>query len=222
MLLLLLLLLLLVLYYPQSAAAETYATTTAHVFPLRTTTAGGKAVLLLLLPPLSLLHLLELFEELHPFDVVASAFEAAPGCAVTVRASGGAGLRTGCCVEVSDGRDSVEPILEGGKSGRLREQHEEAVETLVKVGVFLRFQELETEVGEHGRFKEVHELVDLDQQGDGDLELGNDGEEVGRLFVCLCKETKRKGCHGVVAPRAEERYEERLAVFGLQTPQTFP
>lgn len=220
MLLLLLMLLLLVLYYPQSAAAETY-TTTAHVFPLRTTTAGGKAVLLLLLPPLSLLHLLELFEELHPFDVVASAFETAPSRAVTIRTSGGAGLGTGCCMEVPDGRDSVESILEGSKSGRLREQHEEAVETLVKVGVFLGFQELETEVGEHGGLEEVHELVDLDQQGNGDLELGNDGEEVGRLFVCLCEETERKGCHGVVAPRAEERYEERLAVFGLQASQAF-
>jgi hypothetical protein len=45
-------------------------------------------------------------------------------------------------VQVADGRNAVESVLERGKGGRLGEEHEQPIETFVEVGVFFGLQEL--------------------------------------------------------------------------------
>lgn len=49
-------------------------------------------------------------------------------------------------MEESDGADAVEAIFEGCEGRGLGKQHEEAVEAFVEVGVFFRFEKLETEI----------------------------------------------------------------------------
>jgi hypothetical protein len=45
-------------------------------------------------------------------------------------------------MQVADGGDTIESILERGKGGRLREEHEQPVETLVEVRVSFWFEKL--------------------------------------------------------------------------------
>lgn len=49
-------------------------------------------------------------------------------------------------VEVADCRDAVEAVLEGCEGGGLWEEHEEAVEAFVEVGIALGFEELHAEI----------------------------------------------------------------------------
>ncbi len=48
--------------------------------------------------------------------------------------------------QVADCGDGVETVFEGGEVCRLREEHEDAVEAFVEVGVAVGFEELEAEV----------------------------------------------------------------------------
>jgi hypothetical protein len=45
-------------------------------------------------------------------------------------------------VQVADSRDAIEAVFERGKSGRLREEHEQSVKTFVEVRVSFGFEEL--------------------------------------------------------------------------------
>ena len=57
------------------------------------------------------------------------------------------------------------------EGGRLRQQHEDPPQRLEQVGVLLGLEELQAHVREDGRLDELHELVDLQQEGDGDFDL---------------------------------------------------
>jgi hypothetical protein len=73
--------------------------------------------------------------------------------------------------------------------------------------------------GEYGRFNELDELVDLDENLDSHFEVGTasgkrclciprrkedsqDTKEVGRVFICLSKQAKREYGDSVVTPRS--------------------
>jgi hypothetical protein len=47
-------------------------------------------------------------------------------------------------MEETDVADTVQPVFKGGKGGTLGEEHEDAVEAFVQVGIFFGFEELET------------------------------------------------------------------------------
>ena len=49
-------------------------------------------------------------------------------------------------MQESDGGDGVQAVFEGGEGGGLREEHEQAVEAFVEVGVAVWFEELEAEI----------------------------------------------------------------------------
>lgn len=92
-------------------------------------------------------------------------------------------------MEKADVADAVEAVFQGGEGGALGEEHEDAVEAFVEVGVFFGFEELEAEVwmcwlgcevlrwrgrltGEDGGLEELNQFVDLDQHVDCHFELG--------------------------------------------------
>lgn len=53
-------------------------------------------------------------------------------------------------MEVADCRDGLEAVFKGGEGGGLGEEHEDAVEGFVEVGVECWFEELEAEVYKEG------------------------------------------------------------------------
>lgn len=97
----------------------------------------------------------------------------------------------------------------------MREEHEDAVETAVEVGVAFWLEELQAQVGEDGGFEELDELVDLDEHVDCHFDVGEGLEEVVGLFVGLGEQAEGDCCDGVVAPGAEEGDEEGLAVSAV-------
>lgn len=62
-------------------------------------------------------------------------------------------------MQIANGADTVQSILESCKCRRLREKHEKSIETLVEVGVLLRLKELEAKI-----CKEVSVIVDCGGQ----------------------------------------------------------
>jgi hypothetical protein len=49
-------------------------------------------------------------------------------------------------VEEANVADTVQAVFEGCEGGALGEEHEDAVETFVEIGIFFGFQKLEAEV----------------------------------------------------------------------------
>eukprot|EP00964_Phaeocystis_antarctica_P015496 scaffold8577_cov61-Phaeocystis_antarctica.AAC.1 len=101
-----------------------------------------------------------------------------------------------------------EAVLERMEGGRLRQQHEYAPQRLEQAGVLLGLEQLQPHVREDGRLDELHELVDLQQEGDGDLDLGELQHELRGVLVQLGQQAHREQRHRVVRPRRVERLEE--------------
>jgi hypothetical protein len=62
-------------------------------------------------------------------------------------------VRSGRQMQVADGADAVESVLERCKGGGLREEHQETVEAFVEVGELLWLKKLQTQIWEGERRK---------------------------------------------------------------------
>ena len=117
----------------------------------------------------------ELLEQLSPFD--ATIFAALESILAFEGADAGRcrGRYTACSwcdVQVPDGADGIETVLQCCESAGLWEEHEQAIHALVKMRIALWLEELHAEVGEYGRFEELDKLVDLNECVDGHFHVG--------------------------------------------------
>jgi len=62
----------------------------------------------------------------------------------------------------------------------------------------------------------------LDEHVNRHFNVGKDLQQIIRLFVRLCQQAQRYRSNGIVAPRAEERDEQGLAVPCIPRPQLLP
>mmetsp|Transcript_12286 Transcript_12286/g.33739 ORF Transcript_12286/g.33739 Transcript_12286/m.33739 type:complete len:402 (+) Transcript_12286:53-1258(+) len=100
--------------------------------------------------------------------------------------------------------DHVDSLTENGECTCLWQQHREPQKTFQQRGVPLWLQKLQTQSREHWRLQQVHQLVQLLQEVQRQLQRGKAGDQLCGQLILLSPQAQCQRAHGVVEPRFQE------------------